>query len=101
MWTRKTSASKSAAKFVFDAFRLGATANMVIGLRLAKIAAGGQRADAESRRMVAEKVKAAQDAGAAAATQIAKGAGAGVPGRTLALYQKKVSANLRRLSKGG
>lgn len=78
-------------------FRLGASAHTVIALRLAKLAKGGPAAKRESKRMVDEKVKAAFDAGIDAARSIASGKAHHVPARMIALYQKRVGNNLRRL----
>lgn len=84
----------------FDAMRLSAEAQTVIALRMMKLAAGGAAADAEARRMVAEKV------GAAAELQtkiiVAAMTGAAVtPAAAMNHYRRKVSANRRRLSKPG
>jgi len=49
--------------------------------------------------MISEKMKAAFEANADAAQSILSGKANRVPGRTLALYQKKVGRNLRRLLK--
>jgi hypothetical protein len=86
-------------KLAGDAFKLGVTANMVIAMRVAKIALGGAKAKTESKLMVAEKVKAAADAGMAAAVDVMTGRTHKTPASTIALYQKRVSSNLRRLSK--
>jgi len=59
-------------KLMFDAFDLGLSANAVIALRLAKLARGGAAAQSESKRMVAEKITAAAQAGASAAVLGAK-----------------------------
>jgi|APFre7841882630_1041343.scaffolds.fasta_scaffold11383_3 hypothetical protein len=85
-------------KLVFDTAKLGVTAGMVMGLRVAKIAIGGPGAKTESKRMVAEKMKAAAEVGLSAATDALTGRAHRSPSRTLALYQKRVSRNLRRLS---
>jgi len=77
--------------------KLGAFAPMVIALRAAKIAAGGAAGKSESTRMLAEKMKAASDATVDAAKTVLTGHPGKVPGRTLALYQKRVAANLKRL----
>jgi len=95
MRKKKPSWSKLAA----NAFRLGVTANMVIALRLAKLARGGRAAKRESELMVAEKLAAAQKAGLAAARDAATGQAHKAPARAMAIYQKRVSRNLRRLSK--
>ena len=80
-----------------DAIKLSAFASMVIALRIVKIAAGGAAGKSERRRLVAEKMKAASDATLDAAKTVLTGHPGKVPGRTLALYQKRVAANRRRL----
>jgi hypothetical protein len=83
-----------------DAWSLGLEASSVAGLRVLKIAAGGAAADAEARRMVAEKI----DAGLALqAKALSGGLGLSAPSvaaKTLSHYRRKVRANRRRLSKG-
>lgn len=91
----KTGWSKTAV----DAFKLGTSAPLVIALRMAKIAKGGAAGKRESKRMVAEKMKAASDAGLDAAHSILTGNARQVPARTLSLYQRRVGENLRRLLK--
>ena len=83
----------------FDAWSLGLESSAVIGLRTLKLAAGGAAADAESARMVDEKVKAALEW-----QTMAMCGGLGLTpqraaARTLALYRRKVKANQRRLTK--
>ena|SRR5665213_2095688 len=82
-----------------DAWRLGFEASQVIGLRTMKIAAGGAAGQAETQRMVAEKI----DAGLALQTMAMTGAlgvsAASASARTLAHYRRKVRANRRRLAK--
>lgn len=73
---------------------LAAESAAVISLRLMKLALGGPGAAREARRMVDEKVRAA---GAATATLMTGGSAAEV----VAGYRKRVSANRRRLSRGG
>src|SRR5262245_32789950 len=87
------------SKMVLDSARLGASIPAVIGLRLAKLAQGGVSAKRESKRMLGEKIKTALDANTDAVRNIVLGKAGRVPGRTLALYQKKVGNNLRRLLK--
>jgi hypothetical protein len=77
--------------------KLSAFAPMVIALRIVKIAAGGAAGKSESRRLVPEKMKAASDATLDAAKTVLRGHPGRVPGRTLALYQKRVAANFKRL----
>ena len=80
-----------------NAVKLSAFAPMVIALRMVKIAAGGAAGKSESRRLVPEKMKAASDATLDAAKTVLRGHPGRVPGRTLALYQKRVAANFKRL----
>jgi hypothetical protein len=87
------------SKMVFDSARLNASILAVIGLRMAKLAEGGVSAKRESKRMLDEKIKTALEANADAVQNIVLGKAGRVPGRTLALYQKKVGNNLRRLLK--
>jgi len=75
-------------------------AQQVIALRLAKIAAGGPTAGREASLMVAEKVaalSASQRMMLKACTQGDAGKGAR---NVLRLYQRRVSANARRLRQG-
>lgn len=97
MRRRKTSWPKIAGV----TFKLGASASTVVALRMAKLAKGGSAAKRESKRMVQEKMKAALDANVDAARSIAAGKAHHVPVRMLALYQKRVGANLRRLLRKG
>jgi len=86
-------------KLAADAFKLGVTANGVIAFRLAKLARGGGAARRESKRMISEKVAAAQTAWLAAARDASTAQAHKTPERTMAIYQKRVSRNLRRLTK--
>jgi hypothetical protein len=72
---------------------------MVIGLRAARIAAGGAAADAEARRMISEKVDAALSWQALAMAGGLGSTGAAVAAATLKHYGRKVRANRRRLQK--
>ena len=83
----------------FYAWSLGLEASSVIALRTLKIAAGGVAAEAETRRMVSEKL----DAGLALQALALTG-GLGLTAhsaatKTLAHYRRKVRANRRRLAK--
>ena len=82
-----------------DSIKLGLNANLVVALRLAKIARGGAGAKAESRRMVEEKLKAVQDANVAAARSVLTGKAQLAPKRALNVFQKRVRKNLNRLAK--
>ncbi|MCI0736136.1 MAG: hypothetical protein L0Y50_07670 [Beijerinckiaceae bacterium] len=79
--------------------KLSAGAGAVVGLRMAKLAKGGAAAQRESSRMVSEKVRAALDAKLDATRSISTGKAHLLPARMIALYQKRVAENLRRLSK--
>ena len=82
----------------FDLARLGAEAWMVIGLRMAKLAAGGPAGLLEAQRMTAEKAGAALEAQLAAGMALASGATAAAAGRkALKGYRRRVKANRRRL----
>jgi hypothetical protein len=86
-------------KLGLDAWSLGIESSSVIGLRTLKLAAGGAAADAESRRMVEEKIKAGLEWQTMALT-----GGLGLTphraaAKTLAHYRRKVRANQRRLLK--
>ena len=83
--------------YAFDVSRLGLEASMVIGLRLARLAAGGPVAALEAQRMVAEKSAAALEAQVAYATALATGGGEHAHGKALACYTRRVRANRKRL----
>ena len=78
---------------------LGLEASAVIGLRLAKLAAGGPAAAFEAQRMVNEKAAALLEAQWTVATAVATGKSGQAGHKTLALYRRKVKANHRRLSR--
>lgn len=79
-------------KLWYDLSMLGVEAQQVIWLRSMKIAMGGTAGEREARRMVAEKVAAAGEAGFHLA--------AGRPMNVVVKgYRKKVRANRRRLSR--
>lgn len=83
----------------FSLWQLGAEANAVIMLRMARFAMGGASARKEAQLMVAEKVQAAAElqmramTGALGATPLSR------TRKTISHYQRKVSANKKRLSK--
>jgi hypothetical protein len=77
--------------------RLSFEAQDVIGLRLAKAAAGDFDTPEEAVRMVAEKGQAAWDASWVVAQSLMTGQGHLAPARALALYRRRVRANQRRL----
>jgi hypothetical protein len=82
----------------FDLWQAGLEAQLVIGLRLAKLAGGGAAAGAEINRMVSEKMDTALEAQQLAATAALSGNAAQIPARTVALYRRKMRANRNRLT---
>jgi len=88
--------------FGLRAWQIGLEAQSVIALRMLRLAAGGARAEAESSRMVTEKILAAGEAQVAAAAAAAAVRGHKkhvVAGKALNVYRKRVRANKRRLSR--
>lgn len=81
---------RSWTKVARSASLLGLELHQVIALRLVKLAKGGEAAQKEAHRMVAEKIAAAQ----AAALKLAMG---GTAGSVMSDYRKKVRANRARL----
>jgi hypothetical protein len=83
----------------FDAWCLGIEATSVVGLRVAKIAAGGSVGSAEAMLMVSEKVQAGADLQTAFASgQLGPTPLAGLQ-TALRYFRRKVMANKRRLKK--
>jgi hypothetical protein len=82
-----------------QAWSLGLEAAAVVGMRVLKASAGGAAADAEARRMVAEKIAAAADLQRMAMSGALGSTSSAVASKTLAHYRRKVRANLRRLSR--
>lgn len=90
------------AWFVLSAqvVRLAWEAQGVMALRLMRMAQGGSRGQAETQRMVIEKVAALTEAQAAAATAvIAGGSSHRVAKKILGVYRKRVRGNRRRFAK--
>ena len=84
----------------FDLSRLAFESNMVIGLRMMTLAAGGPRAISEASLMTSEKLQAASSVMIDGAFALASGKSMESVGKsTVAHYRKKVLANHRRLSK--
>jgi hypothetical protein len=75
-------------------------AQQVIALRLAKIAAGGPQAAREASLMLTEKVAALSAGQRLMLKACAKGDAGGGVQDILRLYQRRVSANARRLGRG-
>jgi hypothetical protein len=83
-----------------QAVRMCWDAQTVILLRSLRIAGGGARADAETRRMITEKVAALAQAQLAATAASLKGSKKHrVAKKALAVYATRVRRNRRRLSK--
>jgi len=75
-------------------------AQLVIGLRMMRLAAGCPRSQSEVRRLVPEKMETLVEAGAAAASVAARGGKSHkVAKSVLRVYRKRVGGNRRRLSK--
>jgi hypothetical protein len=80
--------------------RLGFEAQRVIAMRMMRLAGGGAKAEAESRRMFSEKIEAFAEAHAAAAAVMAEGGDHHrAVKKVLGIYQKRVRSNTRRLTK--
>jgi hypothetical protein len=79
--------------------QLGFDAQSVIAFRMMRLAAGGARGKDEAQRMVAEKFAAAAEAQTAAASAIMTGHTDKATRKFLSIYQKRVRANKRRLSR--
>ena len=79
--------------------RLAVDSQQVIALRLAKLAKGGRKAEREASLMVSEKMKALADSQRLIASAAASGQGARAARKVLGLYQTRVTANKKRLSK--
>ena|ERR1700722_10023389 len=80
--------------------RLGFEAQRVIAMRMMRLAGGGAAAEAESRRMVSEKIEAFAEAQAAAAAVMAEdGDHHRAAKKVLGIYKRRVRRNTRRLEK--
>jgi hypothetical protein len=82
------------------AAQVGWDANVVVAVRLMRLAVGGALAQREAQRMVAEKVTAIAEAQAAATTKMIIGGGMAAATKSASsVYQRKVRANRRRLTR--
>ena len=82
------------------AAQIGWDTNAVVAKRLMRLAVGGALAQREAQRMVAEKVAAIAEAQAAATTKMMmRGGMAAATKSASAVYQRKVRANRRRLTR--
>lgn len=83
-----------------DISRLAFEANFVIGLRMMKLAAGGQAAANEAQLMVMEKINTANTLAIENAFALATGKSLQSVGKSsIAKYRRAVRANHKRLSR--
>jgi hypothetical protein len=74
-------------------------ANVIIAMRLTRLASGGALAQREAQRMVMEKGFTFAEAQMAAATKMMRGAGvAGATKSASDIYRRKLRSNRRRLA---
>jgi hypothetical protein len=82
------------------AVQMGVEAQSVIALRMLRLALGGARGEAETTRMVTEKVAAAVEAQTVAAVAAMTGRQPHtVADKALGVFKKRVRANNRRLKR--
>jgi len=82
-----------------DTATMVADAQSVIGMRLMRLAGGGELARSEAGRMVLEKQLALAEAQVAMAAAFAKGTAHDAPRDILDNYSRRVRANHKRLSR--
>ena len=83
-----------------DMTRLAFESNVVIGLRLMRMAGGGPHASSEARRMVLEKLETGSHVAVDNAVGLAMGKSLHAVGKkSVASYRKAVRANHRRLTR--
>lgn len=86
--------------FFHQAMLLAFEAQLVIGLRMLRLMAGGARAEAEVIRMTSEKSTAAAETLLdAAAAAVAGKSGDAIARQTIRGYRSRVGANRRRLTR--
>jgi hypothetical protein len=82
------------------AAQVGWDSNLVVAMRLMRLAVGGALAQREAQRMVAEKVTALAEAQTAAVAKMITGRGMAAATKSAsAVYRRKVRANKRRLAR--
>ena len=86
-------------RLMFDAWSLGLETSIVIASRTMKFAAGGEAADREVRRMIAEKIEAALSLQTLALMGRLGATPQSAARKSLAHYRRRVGANRRRLAK--
>ncbi len=79
--------------------RLALDAQQVIALRMAKLALGGPAATLEATTMITEKAKALSESQFLVLSAATRGQHDKAAERVIRLYQRRVSANKRRLGK--
>ena len=82
-----------------DAWSLGMEASTVVGLRMAKLAAGGEAASKEAELMVAEKIRAGLELQSKLLLSPFGTTPLAGTQKVLRHYEGKVAANRRRLSR--
>jgi hypothetical protein len=86
-------------RLMFDTWSLGLETSAIIASRAMKLAAGGEAAEREARRMVAEKIEAARSLQTLALTGGLGTTPQSAARKLVAHYRRRVRANRRRLSK--
>jgi hypothetical protein len=82
------------------AAQVGWDANVVVAMRLMRLAVGGALAQREAQRMAAEKFTAIAEAQAVAITKMVMGGGLAAATKSASgVYRRKVRANRRRLTR--
>ena len=81
-----------------DAWNLTAEANWVIGMRLARMAQGGSKAEREARLMLTEKVASGMELGMAIATGRMGHSPEAITSGAITHYRRGVRANRDRLA---
>ena len=84
--------SRTLLKLWFDTAMLAIVAQHVIGLRVIKLASGGESARAETSRMVAEKITAS----IGMTSTLLRG---GSPASVMKQYRRAIRSNFRRLTR--
>lgn len=85
--------------FTHKMMQLGFAAQSVAALRLIRLATHGTLSQAEARRMINEKFAAFAEAQMIVAIGAVTGRSENAAGKVLQAYQRRVRANLRRLSR--
>lgn len=83
----------------WQSWMLGVEASSVIASRMMKVAAGGEQAEREIRRMISEKTQAGIELRSKLSALGAQAAPEAAVATTLRHYRVKVAANRRRLSR--